>query len=73
MKTFLTATLALVMMSIPASAATIKQAWNLAADATISNGTVNGHVTAPSECLLDNEYLFSCRNNHPAEEELPPA
>lgn len=57
-----------ILLSGTAMGATVKQAWNLPADAIV-NGEVNGRVTAPSDCLLDNDNLFSCTNEPKADQE----
>ena len=56
--------------SLSATAATFKTFWNHPANAiigTTDDGKLvfNGRVTPASDCLLDNEYLFACTNDHP--------
>ena len=62
MKIFITLVL-VGLFAMSANAATVKQAWNLPADAVLSDGSINGRVTAPSECTLDNDNLFNCTNS----------
>lgn len=71
MKALFTIFATLAILAAPAQAATVKQAWNLPADAVLSDGSTNGTVTPASRCLRETNAAGACFTDPDPVPELP--